>query len=265
MKKQMIAAALAAMFCLSACGKAEKTSEKASEATGAEETTVSEVTSEAETEPETTEEITTESETYEFEEIPTQSEAPVAHDSLSDKYADLDNRSFIYKDHIYTLGVSTLQDFIDNKVIFAENDDFNAMESGGYTGNIDGIDVKSPFKYTIMEGRAVLYFANIGEKDIKRSECVLVQMTYDNFSDERRGAQNNMQFAFPKTLTKDELIENSGEPTFIKEEGNNYSYYAVSEKEPHILSGYMFIFFSDEYANTGDDGKLSMISMNWVP
>lgn len=100
MKKQFIAAALIAALGLTACGEAktsEKTSEKATEATKA-----AEVTTEATTEAATTAEITTEAITEAA--VPTE---------LSDKYVDFNNMSFKYNGHLMTLGVSTLQDFLD--------------------------------------------------------------------------------------------------------------------------------------------------------
>ena len=45
-------------------------------------------------------------------------------------------------------------------------------------------------------------------------ECVLVGITYLNkFEYERKGSDSKLQFAFPNTLTLDELTANSGEPT----------------------------------------------------
>ena len=93
MKKQILAAALVAMLGLTACGESEKSDNKTEKNTEA--ATVAETTEAA------TVEATTEAATVA---VPTE---------LSDKYADLDNRSFKYNGKMFTLGVSTLQDFLD--------------------------------------------------------------------------------------------------------------------------------------------------------
>ena len=112
MKKHTRTAAFALALCIcavSAAGCGDKKTADNSSYDKAEKTTTAAATEEAATEAATTEEITTEAAT----------EAGFKHaEGLSDIYADLDNRSFVLDGRLYTLGVSTLQDFIDNGAEF---------------------------------------------------------------------------------------------------------------------------------------------------
>ena len=64
-----------------------------------------------------------------------------------------------------------------------------------------------------------------------------------------------LQFAFPYSLTKDELITNSGEPT--AKGYNEVMYTVVSETYPEYDSGYKFDF--------NPDGQISYVQIEWIP
>ena len=241
MKKQFIAAALIAALGLTACGEAktsEKTSEKATEATKA-----AEVTTEAATEAATTAEITTEAATEAA--VPTE---------LSDKYADLDNRSFMYDGHLYTLGVSTLHDMLDNCVEFTETDNYDKI----WTKQLKGQVNYGTFDCTVANSRLQFTFGNPMKTEIPMKDCIICQVIYPDFESAIKRGDNDtkLQFAFPYTLTKDELIANSGEPT-AKGSQNEVMYTVVSEAYPQYDSGYKFDF--------NPDGKISYVEIEWIP
>lgn len=238
MKKQFIAAALIAALGLTACGEAktsEKTSEKATEAAK-----TAEATEADETEVVMIEELTTEP--VKVTSLPT---------GLSDKYADLDNRSFIYDGHLYTLGVSTLQDMLDNGVEFTKTDNYDKI----WTKQLKGQANYGTFDCQVNALK--LAFGNPSETEIPMKDCVICQVIYNDFESSIKRGDNDtkLQFAFPYSLTKDELITNSGEPT--AKEYNDVMYTVVSETYPEYDSGYKFGF--------NPDGQISYVEIEWIP
>ena len=260
MKKQIIAAVLVAMLGLTACDESEKSdnkTEKTTEATTIAETTEAakdEVT-EAISEVTTTEEITTEAEKKSA--VPT---------GLSEKYADLDNRSFKYNGHLLTLGISTLQDVLDAGIEFESTDNYDKIcesdifyydedEHEWFDDMFDG-EWENDFDYKTKDKCATLYFANPYINEIAMKDCVLVQAWY--FCNEgTQESHEKYEFAFPTSLTKEELSSNSGEPT-AQGTYDNVEYTKVSDLYPEADSGYDFRF-------NGDDGKLGTVIMTWIP
>ena len=177
---------------------------------------------------------------------------------LSKKYADLDNRSFKYDGHLYTLGVSKLQDFLDNGVVFNEEDDYDKVFQRKLTGDLSF----DRFYYTVNEGDDGFFFVNPVDSNVPKRDCILAIVECNSFDDVRKGKDNKFSFAFPLTLTKDMLFKNSGEPTgrLPEFDGNqiySYLYNVASENFPEHESGYNFLFY--------DDVTLGGVSISWLP
>lgn len=240
MKKQFIAAALIAALGLTACGEA-KTSEKTSKKT-TEAATTAETTEADETEVVIIEELTTDP--VKVTSLPT---------GLSDKYADLDNRSFIYDGHLYKLGVSTLQDMLDNGVEFTKTDNYDKI----WTKQLKGQANYGTFDCTVANSSLQFTFGNPMKTEIPMKDCIICQVIYNDFESSIKRGDNDtkLQFAFPYSLTKDELITNSGEPT--AKGYNEVMYTVVSETYPEYDSGYKFHF--------NPDGQISLVEIEWIP
>lgn len=187
-------------------------------------------------------------------------------EGLSDKYADLENRSFAYNGKVFTLGVSTLKDLIDGGLPFSENDLNNKgnnvnknYETSRYTVRVND--------YVTMQ----LKFVNITEGNLTEEECLLSyvrffylyvpQPDYDpdrnaKITDYIFDAANVVCFSFPAILTKEQLLENCSEGA-EQDEYNNVDYRIKSEVYLGS-SGYHFEF--DKNTNQMDD-----MSMSWFP
>ncbi|MBR1431477.1 hypothetical protein [Ruminococcus sp.] len=187
---------------------------------------------------------------------------------LSSKYADFDNMSFVYDGHLYTLGKSTLQDFLDNDVDFSETIDYDEV----YECTFDGDISNQSFKCTVNDGADGFCFVNLTDRKIPKRECLLVEMwcntTENGWKEEdkemwERKDDKLFEFAFPCTLTGDELIENSGEPTLKKDTTEltgipwlHYSYTKVSEEFPEFEYGFGFSIC---------DKGVDFFQMSWLP
>lgn len=241
MKKQFIAAALIAALGLTACGEAktsEKTSEKATEAA-----TTAEITTEA-----AKEEITTEAVTEAA--VPTE---------LSDKYVDFNNMSFKYNGHLMTLGVSTLQDFLDAGL--EPKDNYDKVWKESFHGDPDEAGCAIDYKISGLSISGIhLYFCNLKEEGTPMKDCVLCYVYYGECkTDKEKGAySNNFEFSFPYNLTADELVANSGEPTFKKSE-NAFNY---TETSTVFTDEERSIAFSFDNKN---DWVINSVNMTWTP
>ncbi len=274
MKKQFIAAVLIAALGLTACGESEK-ADKTEKTTGA--ATTAEISTEV-----TTEAISTSTTEETSKEVPmfngkteeellingsdspinaeTEKQAPTA---LSDKYADLDNRSFMYNGHLMTLGISTLQDFLDAGL--EPEDNYDKMWTKKFNGNPHESGKTFDCSISSKSGYSTgIYFCNPTGANISMKECVLCMISYRGFeSDIQEGNYtNSIEFAFPCTLKSEELTENSGEPTVKSDYG--YDYTVVSEKFPECDTGYKFGFkylIGDETTEIG----LDSVEITWAP
>lgn len=283
MNKKLLAVSLVAMLGLTSCGAdnggsssdaAVSATEAATEETTAEEATEEAATEEATTE-ETTEEATTTADEDSEETTTTASDdddnddsntaaAPV--EGLSDKYADLDNRSFAYKGKIYTVGVSTFQDLLDGGVDFKENDAANKDNnvSPNHSTEWYTIDI-SHYAHIQVE------FTNVSDEPMSAKDCPLQYVRWytiyvPNFDDEERNADIKadleeaakvVQFAFPLTLTSEELLANSPDYTEYKEGFNQYNYKTESSKYIRD-TGYEFSF--DKNID-----QLKDMNITWLP
>lgn len=271
MKKAALTLIMAAAICgLTACGGSAKetereesmetenreTAENEAIVITEDETTMPEDTAVPESDEEPAEETVAVTVPEEF--------TPVA--GLSEKYADLENRSFAYKGQIFTLGESTFQDLIDGGIPFDENALNNVSNNvnSNYETERYSVDIN---EYVGMQ----FTFINTTQSNIPEAECLLShvrwyllfvpQPDYDDSMNEKitsliNDAANYVCFSFPLTLTKEQLLENNGDATEI-DEYNNVEYRVDSEVYMGD-SGYSFKF--DKNTN-----QLKDLTISWLP
>lgn len=274
MKKSALAAAMAVLLTFTSCGfnfsigGSESSESESSEATtsATEEATESEESSEDVSDEESSEEESSEETTGNEEIKPTEAEEFTPVDGLSENYADLEKRCFAYDGKIYTLGESTLQDFIDGGVPIDENELNNSGNNvnknhGTSTYNVDIND----FTHIQVE------FINTTDSNITEAECLLSYVRWytiyvpqpdyeeslnaeivENISDSGK----HVCFSFPLTLTKDQLLENNSDTT--EETDTNYVRYEVDSEVYMGSSGYNFQF-------NKETNQLKEVSIDWLP
>ena len=261
MKKSIIAVvALVTMLSLTACGGTgtnEKTSEKAMEVTTAsyeaeeEQAAEDNENEEAANEKEITEAVTV----AETEAAADETFKPA--EGLSSKYADLDNRSFVYNGHVFTLGKTTMQEMVDAGAKFAGNYEEEMNQEVGPASDEDD---------TIAENMLIsdihsigCDFINVTGSNALTKDCVLCNINivlYDNLGDAYDVSKSGaVDFAFPKGITREELYANSGEPTEIDDDLDRVDYLVDSTMFDDD-SGYKFFF---------EDNKLCEVHMSWLP
>lgn len=196
--------------------------------------------------------------------IPVQEDFTLAL-GLSEKYADMDNRSFVYNGQKFTLGESTLKDLIDGGIPFEENDLNNSAnnvnknyETERYTARIND--------YVTMQ----FMFGNFTDSEQKAEDCILSYVRYSHLYDPQPDYDADMNseiaeamldaakivnFSFPGTLTKDQLLANSSENA---EEDGNYVKYMVDSEVYMGRSGYEFEFNKETY-------QLKEVIISWLP
>lgn len=272
MKQAGVVLIMAAAICgLTACGGKGK--EEGGEAPPAEQSVEAEVpeteipeTEAPETEtPETEEKAEVEEEDEEPAKEPAKPEEFVPVAGLSENYADLEKRCFAYNGRIFTLGESTFQDLIDGGIPFDQNDLNNVgnnvnsnYETGRYTARIND--------YVSLQ----FSFINTTETNITEGECLLrlvrwysIYVPHPDYEDSLNeeivsqisDAANSVCFAFPLTLTKDQLLENNSNATEIE---NNYVNYRIDSEVYMGESGYTFEF-------SKETDQLEDFSMSWLP
>jgi hypothetical protein len=269
MKIKLLTATLAAMLCLTACGEKAKTdtpSEKPADA-ATEYAEYEEVTTETFTEPAVVEDVPVET-------IPETNESvvdpPLADFStpteLSTTYADLRNRSFKYNGKLMTVGVSTLQDFIDAGATFKEDTydshsglNFDVEFSHDFKGQFPYGCLAYYLDYESCGQKVEAFFITPDGSPRKLRDCVLAKISvYVDDSIKPESGNNitdKLEFAFDRTLTHDSLVANSGEPTYVEDYFSNYK--VVSEKTPNHDSGYSFGF--------NGDGTFGYAEISWIP
>ena len=242
----LLVAAIVAIIIL-LVGKNKKDDDKTTEATTetTEETTEDTETEDTETEEVTTEEVTTEEETTEAttEEVTTEA-APVVTtpvEGFSSTYADLNNRSFAINGKLYTLGVTTLQEMIDDGVPFDANDIANAGNNINPNYESQGFNITLGEYYS-----AQVYVGNWTDENKTMAECPISQIYLPVDLEEDNSI---LTFAFPLTITEEELRANSGEPTdfsdYTSDDGTYVSHtleYKVDSERYYGDSGYRFEF-----------------------
>ncbi len=196
--------------------------------------------------------------------IPVQEDFTLAP-GLSEKYADMDNRSFVYNGQKFTLGESTLKDLIDGGIPFEENDLNNSSnnvnknyETERYTARIND--------YVTMQ----FMFGNFTDSEQKAEDCILSYVRYSHLyntqpdydadmnseiAEAMLDAAKIVKFSFPGTLTKDQLLANSSENA---EEDGNYVKYMVDSEVYMGSSGYEFEF-------NKETDQLKEVRISWLP
>lgn len=180
------------------------------------------------------------------------SESTVTAD-LGDKWVNMDTRSFTVNGKVYTLGVNTLQDMIDGGVPFDEADIANA------NNNLSPNTESQNFSIVLGEYyNAQVAVINTTEENKTIAECPISSIYLPVDLEE---SNDILTFAFPLTMTEDELLANAGEPTSKDSYGadtdyvmNTYEYKAQSDKY-YRETGYKF-----EFTN----GTLSYVTINWI-
>lgn len=253
MKKKLVMTVLAvvlSMSMLAGCGSKDVKESETDKQT--------ESVSESETEEDTkeTEESEVKEDESESEETEKETSKPAAKaDGLSDKYVDMDNRSFAVNGKVYTLGVTTLQKMIDDGVPFDEDDLANA------NNNLNPNSESSGFKIVLGE----YYNAQVSVLNASDSNASMASLPISSIylpvNDDYE--QDILEFSFPLDMTEDDLLKNAGEPTdkseYKDEDGGDYysnTYeYTVDSTKYFGDSGYTFEFIN---------GALKYVTIDFV-
>lgn len=172
---------------------------------------------------------------------------------LGDTWVNLDNRSFAVNGTVYTLGVSTLQDMIDGGVPFDEEDIANA------NNNLNSNTESQNFSIVLGEYyNAQVSVINTTEENKTMAECPISSIYLPVDLEE---SNDILTFAFPLTMTEDDLLAQAGEPTSQDSysSGSDYTMntyeYKVESENYYRETGYKF-----EFTN----GVLSYVTINWI-
>lgn len=172
---------------------------------------------------------------------------------LGDTWVNLNNRSFAVNGTVYTLGVSTLQDMIDGGVPFDKEDIANA------NNNLNSNTESQNFSIVLGEYyNAQVAVINTTEENKTMAECPIASIYLPVDLEE---SNDILTFAFPLTMTEDDLLAQSGEPTSQDSysSGSDYTMntyeYKVESENYYRETGYKF-----EFTN----GVLSYLTINWI-
>lgn len=263
----MILSMAVALLMTTACTSDDKSDEKETEQSITAESSAVEIEVTEEAPEETT--FFEEETTAAVEETTVKAEADdfVPVEGLSEKYGDLENRSFSYKGKIFKLGESTLQDLIDGGIPFKES------ELNNIGNNVNKNYETGTYNVKINDNVSMQFqFINITDSNITESEALLSyvrwyalyvpQSDYDEsrnaeFSENISSAAKDVCFSFPLTLTKEQLLENNNNATEFNDNFNSVEYKIDSEVYMGD-SGYSFEF-------NKDTDQLKEISISWLP
>lgn len=172
---------------------------------------------------------------------------------LGDTWVNLDNRSFAVNGTVYTLGVSTLQDMIDGGVPFDEEDIANA------NNNLNSNTESQNFSIVLGEYyNAQVAVINTTKENKTMAECPISSIYLPVDLEENNDI---LTFAFPLTMTEDDLLAQAGEPTSQDSYSSDSDYvmntyeYKVESENYYRETGYKF-----EFTN----GVLSYVTINWI-
>ena len=160
------------------------------------------------------------------------------------KWVNFDKMQFAVNGKTYTLGVTTLQEMIDDGVPFNEDDLANA-------GNNINPDYQSgDFEIELGEyWSAEVCVGNYTDENIPANELPIVEFYLPNHPDE---TQNILSFAFPLDLTEEQLLSQCGEPDEkdlrgLENEYGTNSYEYIKESEVYYSdSSVQFEFVKGE-------------------
>lgn len=185
--------------------------------------------------------------------------APASAESAEDEelpaaYVDFDDMSFYVAGKKYTLGVSTLQEMIDDGVPFKEAD----LEDAG--NNLKANYESGSFRILLGEyWTASVYTFNDAESGKPVSECFLSEVYLPLHSDEE---QDVLSFAFPLDITMEELIANAGEPDDIRHFDGEDGYYTDTVCYTRESERY---YSASEYRFEFVKGELAYVTISYVP
>lgn len=168
-------------------------------------------------------------------------------------FIDYDNRKLMINGHTYTLGKTTLQEMIDDGVVF--DDDF------AYRAN-NIVDADKSDSGTIVLGdnwNAYVHFSNFEENTTKTlKDCVLSAVYFTVKEDQE---QKIIEFPFSLKMTENKLKKTAGKPTYTSKNKFDDQKIKRCEYKTKSKSHYMDSGYSFEFVN----GKLKYIVMDWTP
>jgi len=196
-----------------------------------------------------------ESDIVEEEEETPQTTPSASNSNLQDgKWVNFDNMQVEISGCVVTLGTTTLQELIDAGVPFDEDD----LASAG--NNVQPNYQSQGYKIELGEyWSAQVYVANYTEENAAAKDLPIVEVYLPNHPDE---TQDIIKFAFPTTLTEEELIANCGEPQEKRlsdpedEYGANYYDYTQESTKYYSDLKYSFDFVK---------GQLKYFTMTYLP
>lgn len=168
-------------------------------------------------------------------------------------FIDYENRKLMINGHTYTLGKTTLQEMIDDGVVF--DDDF------AYRAN-NIVDADKSDSGTIVLGdnwNAYVHFSNFEENTTKTlKDCVLSAVYFTVKEDQE---QKIIEFPFSLKMTENKLKKTAGKPTYTSKNKFDDQKIKRYEYKTKSKSHYMDSGYSFEFVN----GKLKYIVMDWTP
>lgn len=251
---------IAAGCLLTGCGEQKEagSSDKAVATTEAETTEAATEAETTETETETTEAVTDAETETEAAETTTTKKAAADSSSSDGLWADFDRMTFSVNGKTYTLGETTLQEMIDDGVPFEEDDLANAGN------NVNPNYESSSFNIKLGEyAFAQVKVLNDTSENKPANACYIDEIYMPVDLDE---PQDILQFNFPFTMTKEDLLENSGEP----EDPDDISVY---ESEDSDYKSESFTYRKESEKYYGDNtyhfeftnGELRYVTISYTP
>ncbi|MBQ8218170.1 MAG: hypothetical protein IJZ79_02590 [Bacilli bacterium] len=179
-------------------------------------------------------------------------------EGFSNVYADKDFRAFKVNDVMYTLGESTLQDMIDNNVVFEDTSNANNNIKPNYESET----------FTILLNEEEYHYcrvsvSNFTEDNKTIAECPITSIIFYDVNDVSDFVENTIEFAFPLNVTEEDLRANSGEPTDYYEYISEDSTY-VSHELDYQWEGTKYIG-SSGYTFDFVNGVLDEIVITYEP
>lgn len=174
-------------------------------------------------------------------------------ETLEGEWVNLDLMQFAVNGKVYTIGETTLQEMIDDGVPFEEDDLANASNNLNKNSESQGFEIILGEYYS-----AQVFVMNTTDDNQVTAECCISEIYLPVHNDRE---QNVISFAFPLTLTEEELRANAGEPTDFNEyKSDDYvSHRLEYTRESTVYYGdwgYNFEFDNDE---------LRYITIDWLP
>lgn len=246
---------IAAGCLLTGCGEQKETenSDKTAETTTVTEAETSEaVTETTEAETETTEAAETE------EEITTEVKDATASNNSDALWADFDHMTFTVNGKTYTLGETTLQEMIDDGVPFEEDDLANAGNNVNPNYESESFNIELG-EYAFAQVKVL----NDTSENKPANECYIDEIYMPVYLDQ---PQDILQFNFPFTMTKEDLLANSGEP-----EDPDDIYVYESEDSDYKSESFTYRKESEKYYGDSTyhfefvNGALRYVTISYTP